>query len=175
MKNRIFALTVVFSLLMNSGNLIAKDRRGAEIEVLRRDGQRVRGELIAVKQNTLLLLESWVQTDASVEIDEIKLIKVIGTSQDLKLFTGAGIGLVVCGGAGALIGYYVNRGSDIDIWIQTLEKGAWLGAALGVALGGIIGAYLGRDTTIQIEDRSPQEAKAVLEKLRSKARITNFQ
>jgi len=68
---KFIALFMVFSILSLSGNLIAKERRGAELMVDKKDGQQVRGELIAVKQDSLLLLERESGADVSVDIEEI--------------------------------------------------------------------------------------------------------
>ena len=54
-----------------SGNLIAKERRGAELIVQKKDGQQIRGELIAVKQNSLLLLVSGVDTAIKVKFTSL--------------------------------------------------------------------------------------------------------
>ena len=51
------SLLLVFSILALSGNLFAKEKRGADLIIQKKDGQHVRGELIAVKKNSLLLLD----------------------------------------------------------------------------------------------------------------------
>jgi len=63
---KIIPLFLVFSLLALSGNLLAKERRGAELIVQKKDGQQVRGELITVKEHSLLLLDSKGK-DASID------------------------------------------------------------------------------------------------------------
>ena len=45
----------MFSILALSGNLFAKERKGADLIVQRTDGTKVRGELIAIKENSLLM------------------------------------------------------------------------------------------------------------------------
>ena len=51
------SLFLMFSILSLSVNMFAKERKGADLIIQKVDGQQVRGELIAVKQTSLLLLE----------------------------------------------------------------------------------------------------------------------
>jgi hypothetical protein len=97
MKNRVLALTFVFSLFVCSSNLMANERRGAELVITKTDGQETKGELIAVKPLLLLLLDSQTSADVSVEIGEIAVIKIIKKS---KALTVGAIGF----GGGALLG-----------------------------------------------------------------------
>jgi len=59
------AMFFVFSLLCLSGSLYA-EKKGAEIVVQKIDGQQARGELIAVKEDSLLLMEKESGVDMSV-------------------------------------------------------------------------------------------------------------
>ncbi len=82
------ALFLVFSLMMLSVNLYAKERRGAKLIVTKKDGQQVEGELITVKPNSLLLLDTEGK-DVSIDIEEIKIIRVV---KKLKVGEGMVIG-----------------------------------------------------------------------------------
>jgi hypothetical protein len=46
---------------------------------------------------------------------------------------------------------------------------------IGALTGGIVGGFLGTDKTIGIEGKSDAEIKRILEALRKKARIPDFQ
>jgi len=46
---------------------------------------------------------------------------------------------------------------------------------IGGILGGVGGAIVGADKTIQIQRKSDVEIKEILQKLRKKARVRNFQ
>jgi len=46
---KFLALFLIFSLIILSVNLYAKERRGAKLLITKKDGQQIRGELIAVK------------------------------------------------------------------------------------------------------------------------------
>ena len=173
---KLIALLLVFSLLALSGNLYAKERRGAELIVEKKDGQSVRGELITVKENSLLLLSD-SGADVSVEIGDVKIITIVYKS---KFWKGAGYGLLAggaCGVAGGIIGG--DDSSSLESFsFSTENKAVIAGIALGLAgvvLGGIIGASEGKDEIILIEGMSNSQIKKALEKLRKKARVRNFQ
>ena len=51
------ALCLILSLVMLYANLDAKERRGAKLIVTKTDGQKIRGELITVKPNSLLFFD----------------------------------------------------------------------------------------------------------------------
>lgn len=184
MKKCISLFLVFFSFVL-SGNLYAK-KKGAELIVQKIVGQQVRGELITVKENSLLLLDSESGADVSVDIREIKLIEIVKKSKSLAW---GGIGLVSGAVIGALTGYL--QGDDPSGMITgfgppmpfpglfTADEKALYGGIgwgiLGGAIGGIGGAIAGADKTIQIEGKSETEIRKALNKLRKKARVRNSQ
>ena len=163
------SLFLVFSLLALSGNLIANERRGAKIVIQKKDGQQVRGELLAVKKDSLLLLSDF-RTDVSVDIKDVKVIKIVRKSKAL-------IGLLAGGALGALLGLATYK-KPVKKGMITLDFGPEYVAVGGGFLGGLIGlcigAVVGTDETIQIEGKSDSEIKEALEKLRKKARIRDY-
>jgi hypothetical protein len=166
MKNKALALLVIFSLLTCSANLFAKERHGAELVVHKLDRQRIEGELIAVRQNSLLLLSS-DGIDVSVDVKDINVIIIEKKS---KAGTGAIAGLLIGGAAG---GYFFQRGKE------GLEKvftpfAILVYGILGSIVGLCIGATFGTDKAIKIEGKSGTEIQEILEKLRRQARITNI-
>jgi len=52
---RFTAVFLVFSILLLSGAMYAKERKGTDLIIENKDGHKLVGELIAVKQNSLLL------------------------------------------------------------------------------------------------------------------------
>jgi hypothetical protein len=180
-SKKFISLFLVFLLMMLSANLYAKERRGAKLIVQRRGDQvqtrykdtpwetsvmtGIRGELIAVKPNSLLLLDTEGK-DVSIDIADIKVIRVVKKS---KLLLGAGIGLVVFGACGALRGSASHPDdSAYMLW------GGILGGGAGLLVGALIGAVAGTDKTIQIEGMSDLEIREALDKLRKKARIRDY-
>ena len=132
-SKKFISLFLAFSLVMLSVNLYAKERRGAKLIVTKLDGQLIEGELIAVKPNSLLLLDTEGK-DVSVGIADIKVIRVVKKS---KVGLGAGIGLLIGVVPGALIGYRVGmRTSEGAIW------GGVIGGLATTLIGGFIGMSL---------------------------------
>lgn len=184
---KITALFLIISLLVISSNLHAKERRGADLLILKTDGQVIRGELIAVKQNSLLLKDSKSRADMSVDIKDIKVITIKKKS---KTLLGAGIGFLT----GAVLGNILAEG-----WKHPLDEffeGTAIFGSIGALIVGISAAGSGADEIIEIEKllgRREGEFKIVngkrqlvikerkdvldkiLNKLRSKARIRDFQ
>jgi hypothetical protein len=156
-----------------SGNLYAKNK-GAKLIVTKIDGQQIGGELITVKPNSLLLLNTEGR-DVSVGIGDIRVIRIVKKS---KFFQSLGIGLLIGVGTGAILG--LAEGGSIDFFGGTVTGGenALIGGALlgfnGLILGGISGLASGTDKTIQLEGRSEKELELVLKKLRKKARIRDY-
>jgi len=169
---KFIALFLIFSLLALSGNLHAKERRGVDLVITKKDGQVVKGELIVVKENSLLLKERESGGDVSVDIEHISFIRIVKKSIAVWGFrvggavVGAAIGCAVGGslfdGEGGL-----NYGTTIGVGLSV--------ALLGTLMGAVIGAAMGTDKTIQIAGKSDSEIKEALEYLRKKARVTNFQ
>ncbi len=102
-RKKFISLSLVFSLMMLSANLYAKEKRGAKLIVTKTDGQQIRGELITVKLNSLLLLDTEGK-DVSIDIGDIKVIEIEKKS---KALLGAGLGISIGGGSGALGGLIV--------------------------------------------------------------------
>ncbi len=172
---KFIVLFLIFSLLILSGNLIAKEKRGAELIVQKKDGQRVRGELITVKKNSLLLLDAETGADVSVDISDIKVVKIVHKG---NFGTGVGLGLLIGGGGGALVGLISGDDPPGLMSLSAGEKAAMLGIGFGVIglfIGGIAGAAAGADEKIQIEGNTPHLRELALEKLRKKARIPDYE
>ena len=151
-----------------------KERRGADIIIQKIDGQRVKGELIAVKQNSLLLRESSSGADVTAVVSDMKTITIVKKSNTLKR---GGLGLLLGSGLGALAGLMMVQQFNLDDEARsyTVFYGVAFGAGLGLLSGGISGALSAKDKTIQIEGNSEAEIKEILEDLRKKARGPNFQ
>ena len=169
------ALFLVFSLMMLSVNLYAKERRGAKLIVTKKDGQQIQGELITVKPNSLLLLNTEGK-DVSVDIADIKVIKIVKKS---KFWKGAGIGLSIAALTGVVAGTIgAIKGDSLDEGLPDPFTGLIAGLLqFGLPcllVGGIIGAIAIKDKTIQIEGMTDSEIQETFEKLRKKARIRDY-
>ncbi len=163
-RNKLVSLFLVFFLLTLSGNLYAK-KQGAKLIITKKNGLQTAGELITVKENSLLLLntEGW---DVSVGIADIRDIRILKKS---KAGTGALIGLVICGVGGVLAPHLAG---ERDPWYWS-QVGVLTGAA-GLLMGAIAGGLFGIDKKIRFERMTDSEIKETLEKLRKKARIRDY-
>lgn len=172
MKNKVLVLVVVFSLPICSENMMAKERRGAELMITTTDSQQIAGELIAVKPSSLLLLDSKTGADVSIELGDIAVIKIMKKS---KAWIGGAFGFAVGALAGISFAAFIDDMPEVSFSFGSFISIVAFFGAISAIPGVLIGAILGTDKTIQIEGKSPEEIKAVLEGLRSQARITNFQ
>jgi hypothetical protein len=152
--------------------LTANERRGADLVIYKTNGNQIQGELIAVKQNSLLLKEHDSGADVTAVISEIKTITIVKKSKALMF---GGTGLFIGGVCGALFAS-AAIGETEDITAEGWA--AIFGISFGISaatLGGIIGGIMGIDKTIQIEGKSDSEVKQTLAELRKKARVPDFQ
>ena len=183
---RFISLFLIISLLILPMTLTANDRRGVNLELYKvksqaepemeetpweRVGPDIKGELIAVKQNSLLLKDSRTGADVSVDIADIKMIKIEKKSKTGKrALYGLGIGAI----GGALIGLSIEPTEKVNRFQNVLGGVVWFGG-MGALAGVIVGGFLGIDKKIMIEGKSDSEIKEVLEDLRRKARVPDFQ
>ncbi len=117
---KFISLFLIFSLMTLSASLYAKEMRGAELIIIKKNGGKIEGELIAVKQDSLLILTKWSERNDSIDIADVEVITIVKKS---KALLGSYLGVLVCGGGGALIGYEVG-------W--KTSTGAIVGGAIGV-------------------------------------------
>ena len=187
-SKKIVALFLIFSLMaINCSTLktferrrkTAKRKHGVLLLSTKKDGGQITGELVAVKvkQKSLLLLESESKADVSVDIKDVKAIRIVKKS---KAPSVASAGFL----AGAVLGAFVGNMTATEIQLIEGPKkerdgskvwlGALIGGCIGALIGGIVGAGYGIDKTIRIEGKSDLEIEKVLEKLRKKARIPDY-
>lgn len=171
---KLIVLCIIVSILSLNAGLYAKERHGVELTVVTKDGKEIRGELIAVKKDALLLMGYVSASDITISIDDIKLVKTM----EKKSYVAGG---ALAGGAiGAGVFTLLMLGSDssgtsVAGWI--LYGGAF--AAAGALAGGLLAALLevfaSGGKTYQFEGRESATVKVYLEELRKKARVKNFQ
>lgn len=172
---RIISLFLVFSILALSMPLISKERKGVDLIIQRIDGTQVRGELIALKENSLLLLERQSRADVTADIDGIRAIIIVKKSKFLKgaclgAFSGAASGVVTS----FVVGDWQFGDNEFGVLEGIIAFGIGLGI-VGVVIGGIFGAAAGKDKMIRIEGMPDSSIQKILGKLSKKARIRNSQ
>ncbi len=170
-SKKFISLFLIFSLVLLSGSLYAKERRGAILIITKKNGQQIGGELITVKKDSLLLFTG---VDVSVDISEIKVIKIVKKS---KVLQGLGFGLLIGAGSGALLGLASGGDPSAELG-RTAGTAALVGGivfgTIGLLVGGTLGFASGIEKTTLIEGKSPRWIEFHLKKLRKKARIRDY-
>lgn len=171
------ALFLVFCLVALSGNLTAQVTKGAQLSVEKTDGQEVLGELIAVKKDSLLLLNAETSSDITIQIADVKVITVLKKSKMLELGLLGGLGGAAAQG---LIQQTDKKtmhgvGGDDDQKISQESTSYALYGAIGLGVGMLLGAVLGMDKKIQIQGKSDTEIQKILEDLSKKAQVPGIQ
>lgn len=165
-------LLFLLSLLLFFNSLEAGTKHGAEIVVQKNDGHQIRGELIAVKKNSLLLLDAESRIDVSVNVKEIELVHVL---KGPKTGLGAISGFLVGGVVGVTAtGKDKDCGQCPNSTRRNIIGGALVGG-IGALIGALIGSSAGGNEIIILQGLPKEELKAELEKMRSKARFKKFQ
>lgn len=175
---KFIALSLVISLLgMNCAtyergegiNLSPDQKPGVKLIIQKTDSQKVGGELIAVKQNSLLLKESSSGADISVEISEIKVIKIVRKSK--AVVWGSGVGFIFL-----ILGLAFANAREEDLLWEKPSLGEYLLMSMFYTLPFVgIGALLGKDQVIRIRRKSESDIKDILDDLRKKARVPDYQ
>ena len=150
---------LVFSLLMLPVNLYAK-KRGAELIIWKKDGQLIKGELIAVKENSLLVLDTEGK-DINIEIYEITLI---GFKRKLRMLKGFVRGTLIIACYLLISQNYISLGNLI--WNAT-----FLGGSTGALVTVLTRGSPRTIKTLHIEGMTESEIQEILDILRKKARI----
>jgi len=148
-------------------------KSGQTLFILMKDGRTIEGELLAVKGDRLIIMDSSSLAGIEVQIGEALHLQVRKKS---KFFQGLGIGLLSGAAAGALIG--LLSGDDEGGWFSmTAGEKALAGALglgiLGAPIGGIAGAIAGIDESIDLTEMTPVQKDLILKKLKSHARMAD--
>lgn len=164
---RSIASVLVLLLIFLPGAVLAKQRRGAELMIARKNRTQVSGELIALKQDSLLLLGP-LEQDLSVELIEVSKITVFKKSPATKGFL---TGFLIGGLAGGIAGGAVNNDNRTYI----IVSGALLFGFVGGFIGLAIGSAAGSEETIAFEGLPEAEVQKVKKRLRGMARMPDAQ
>jgi len=174
-RKKSISLFPLFSLVLLSTNRCqtmrssgsVQNAHGAKLLIMKKDGLKIRGELIQVKQSSLLLQEN-TGKDTAVDIAEIREIQIIRKSESVVVILAE---LFFLYSVGASVRYLVTGGNDD--W-NARKKAAALGSAAGVSLGiiwAIAAASKTTNTQILLEGLTDTQISDTLENLRQIARI----
>ena len=130
---------------------------GVEIEVSIKDGEEISGELLSVRDSTIIICTEYSAAEEdlaslqypinTVRTDEIVELKIEGNTTPVLI--GAGIGLAVGIGLVVLAGPYNPKPSDTEEASKTCG-GILLGLG-AFSLGGLIGALVSTEDVILTE------------------------
>jgi hypothetical protein len=169
------ALLFAAGLVVLAPGLAAKERRGHDVIVAKTDGTTCSGELLAVKGADLLIMERTTLAGITVNLADVRAVKVVKDSKFLKgLVMG---GLVIGAPVGALFGlaahpkgYVLSRWNEWSDPAQAAVGGAVLFGGVGALIGGTAGGLSGIDKDIKVEPSSPTRLAEVARQLRPYAR-----
>lgn len=168
--SNLFLGLVIFSLIL-PGNLQAKKQKsGAQVVVTKTDGSIFEGELLMVKETSILLAIHSGVTGEEINVNDIEKVKIKKRS---KFFSGLGIGLISGAVVGGMLGFADS--DDYGGWSTSFNvlAGAIGVGILGVIAGGVTGVILGIDELVNLKTKSPYEKSLTLSKLNKYARVKN--
>lgn len=158
----------IFSILLLSVNLYAR-KPGAKLRIVKLNGQVVEGELLTVKQDSLLLMTSPSQTGVYIEINDIITIEIKRDSGEARFWKGTLPGAIVTGSVGFGLGYLVSSIEGEGYAFQDGMRSGYVCAIPGALLGGLIALIPGDYKTVQIQGKSSAKIEKILKKLKKKA------
>ena len=152
--------------------LAAREKaKGAEILVQKKDGQRIKAELLAVKDGRFILMDASTFSDVTCAVNDIRSLQIVKKAKMLK---GLGLGSLTGGATSTVIGFLSGNDKPGFMSFTAGQKALVLGvglAAIGGLIGGVSGALTGIDQSVDIEGRSSTEIESILRKLDKEARF----
>jgi len=158
-------LAVILALALLAPVLTAKERRGAEVVIVKKDGNVVQGELLAVKGTDLLIMNTSTSAEVMESLANIQTIERVPKKS--KWMTGMIIGAI----AGAVTGLVVTPEHPDPTDDMYLTKGS--AAVVGAVGYGLVGAAIGgmiKDKAIKVERTDPDYLAGIAAKLKTWAR-----
>jgi hypothetical protein len=151
-------------LFLVSGSSAKEKSNGALILVQKLDGRIIEGELLAVKDTKLILMDSGNLSGITEDLCDIRTIKIVKKSKLLP-------GLLILGGSEAILGMGGSSNQEGSLRLSSGQRQLLYGTGLAMLGGGIWGALKGNDETISLGGRSPEDIKRILNKLSLLARF----
>ncbi len=170
------AWLVILGLALFAPALGAAHRQGTRIVVTKVDKTVIRGELLAVMDENLILMDELTRDGITVNLRDVRRVKAADKSNTLK---GIGIGLISGAVLGAALGATSQEEESHGSWSrgyihiklftreQMIFGGGLVFGALGAAAGGLI---TGSGKEIAIVLLTPESTKKTISCLRRLAR-----
>jgi len=106
---------VVIFIGLASTSLGKEKKHGPEV-VVQKNNEIVRGELLRVKNDEIILMSSLNGSGITLKVDDIQKIKIVKKGH---FFRGVGLGIVIGGAGGALLGF-----ASGDVYLYSRRKSA---------------------------------------------------
>ena len=166
MKKNIALMLFIFMIMLIPEQLLGQQRRGAELRIEKKKGGILMGNLVAVSERKqLLLLEGNNGKDHSVNISNISTILISTKNYTLAAILIGG----TIGGVTAAAMYKPSGMFDFN------EGGVVMfGGILGGYLGSILSKRIFADYLYFIDKMTEAEISELLEELRKKARVPDY-
>lgn len=145
MNKSVFRLVVALAIgLFTALPAFARERQGGIVRISTKDGKTITGELIAVKKNSLILVENSSTEAMSIFFEDIKDLYIlkrgrIADSTGLGLFIGTALGSIIGASTASSTGFFGSLFSRKGI---ALLKGGGIGLVAGTITGILIGKSL---------------------------------
>jgi hypothetical protein len=175
LPRRAAAIGLGLVLLMPAA--FGKEKAGAHLKLVRKDGTVVEGELLAVKGRDLVLRTYPASEGVTEGIDGLAEVRIL---RKPRVLNGLGNGFLIGGLAGAGLGaMWGSSGHDhAEEWLYIGPRNAGEGALAGVVVCGGIGALIGtiggalggHDQAYRIQGSSPSYVNGVLNLLAQRCR-----
>ena len=157
MKKKAFFIAVLASCFLLTASAEAKEKiHGVDLIVQTSNGEIVTGELMAVGERRIFLLELPTANDLSFSIDDITAIRILKPSKVLRsawkgfLFVGAPLAVVAALLHASPTAYLID-------------------GVVPAAVGGLLGLSKGVDEIVRVNGLPPEKKEIVLKKLSSMA------
>jgi hypothetical protein len=161
-------------MALSAPALTAKERRGHDVAVTKKDGTVMEGELLAVRGSGLILMLEAGTAGVEVDLKEVSDVTIVKKSQ---LGRGLAWGGLIGAGAGAAVGAAVWKPDQPGTWSlmrisrgQLAVYGALALGAIGLVVGGLVGAGAGVNEKIEIDAADPISIGRVVGRLQPLAR-----
>jgi hypothetical protein len=163
---------LLIAVLLLCGIAPAAERKsGNTLALTLKNGQTIKGELLTVKGDRLILLNANSLAAPETRIGDVAWIRIMKKS---RLLPGLGRGLLIGGASGAVLGL-LSGGDQSGFLSFSVGQTALVGALglglLGASVGGIIGAIAGIDETMDVGTLTASQIDQVLNKLKQCARV----
>lgn len=176
MRQSIKMIVILFLFFCLSVEIFAKDKKhGSDVQVHKKDGGVIKGELLAVKNEEIILMDSLTLSGITLNTFDIRRINIVKKS---GLFKGMGLGLLIGGASGALLGFASGDDKQGFMSFTAGEKAGMAALGLGIVgtlVGGTVGTIGGLDDKVTLEGRTPEEMGRILKKLNARSRFPQAQ